>query len=437
MSDIKAFLDGLIDQTAALCDKLEARIQVIETPAAGGSSVPITRQVIAGAGLSGGGALSADVTLALQTPGTLTNTTANTATGSHTHAVTASTDVSAGTAALLKSDASGNLKLHALLVTDTTKVTNLNADMVDGVHGTALVPYTGATGNVDVGLFNATAYELHAGALATNAARDGVTNPKFVITGGSGMAQYNSGGTIIAQIDGLGILTGSSVNVATGSLYLQGAAPRIIADMDGLPESRLNFQTSTVNASTSMASIPNGTNTSAYLIVRNSSTPNAAHQWCGMGITATAALFQSSYRTSGGALPVTFLMLNTEVMRLTSAGALRVGGGAAVGTDAAGNLEVSGTTLHGDDVTMADARNVIVNATTGTKFGTAITQKLAFYGSTPIVQRAAAAQAAAPAGGTGATAGAYDTAAHRDSLISLVNEMRTVLVNLGLMKGAA
>lgn len=35
------------------------------------------------------------------------------------------------------------------------------------------------------------------------------------------------------------------------------------------------------------------------------------------------------------------------------------------------------------------------------------------------------AAAAAPAGGTGATAGAYDTAAHRDELIALANNLRT------------
>jgi len=66
-----------------------------------------------------------------------------------------------------------------------------------------------------------------------------------------------------------------------------------------------------------------------------------------------------------------------------------------------------------------------------------ITKTIGFHGVTPIAQAADANQAAAPAGGTGATAGAYDTAANRDSMIDLVNEMRTVLVNLGLMKGAA
>jgi len=44
--------------------------------------------------------------------------------------------------------------------------------------------------------------------------------------------------------------------------------------------------------------------------------------------------------------------------------------------------------------------------------------------------------AAAPAGGTGATAGAYDTAAHRDSLITLVNNIRTALINNGIAVAA-
>ena len=89
------------------------------------------------------------------------------------------------------------------------------------------------------------------------------------------------------------------------------------------------------------------------------------------------------------------------------------------------------------DTTIKDGKNIDLGTTTGTKIGTATTQKLAFYNSTPIVQRANADQAAAPAGGTGATEGAYDTAAHRDAAIALLNEIRTVLVNLGLIKGSA
>jgi hypothetical protein len=42
-------------------------------------------------------------------------------------------------------------------------------------------------------------------------------------------------------------------------------------------------------------------------------------------------------------------------------------------------------TIDSSGLTIADAMNVVLNATTGTKFGTATTQKLSFYGATPIV----------------------------------------------------
>lgn len=51
--------------------------------------------------------------------------------------------------------------------------------------------------------------------------------------------------------------------------------------------------------------------------------------------------------------------------------------------------------------------------------------------------RAGAAQVAAPVGGTGAAAGAYDTAGNRDICIALINEMRNVLIQAGMMTGSA
>jgi len=90
-----------------------------------------------------------------------------------------------------------------------------------------------------------------------------------------------------------------------------------------------------------------------------------------------------------------------------------------------------------DDITMKEAKNIVVGTATGSKIGTGVAQKLGFFDATPVVQSASADQAAAPAGGTGATAGAYDTAAHRDAAIALLNEIRTTLVNLGFMKGEA
>jgi hypothetical protein len=55
---------------------------------------------------------------------------------------------------------------------------------------------------------------------------------------------------------------------------------------------------------------------------------------------------------------------------------------------------------------------------------------IGFLGATPVVRQTVAAAAAA--GGTGATAGAYDTAAHRDGLITLVNNIRSAGIALGL-----
>lgn len=48
-----------------------------------------------------------------------------------------------------------------------------------------------------------------------------------------------------------------------------------------------------------------------------------------------------------------------------------------------GNFSVAG------DITIADAKNIALNTTTGTKIGTGTTQKLGFFGVTPVVQQAA------------------------------------------------
>lgn len=73
----------------------------------------------------------------------------------------------------------------------------------------------------------------------------------------------------------------------------------------------------------------------------------------------------------------------------------------------------------------------------GYRMGQAATDKCSFYGATPIVQPSGAAQAAV------GTAASITTAAHgfatgtqADAIVALANEMRSVLVNLGLMAGA-
>lgn len=59
------------------------------------------------------------------------------------------------------------------------------------------------------------------------------------------------------------------------------------------------------------------------------------------------------------------------------------------------------------------------------------------YEALENLKTASADQASCPAGGTGAAAGAWDTSAHRDAAIALINEMRAALIRAKLIKGSA
>jgi hypothetical protein len=97
----------------------------------------------------------------------------------------------------------------------------------------------------------------------------------------------------------------------------------------------------------------------------------------------------------------------------------------------------------------ADGVNITLGSSTGTKIGTSTSQKLGFWNATPIVQPTAAAQVAiTDSTGSSATTTLVtvrtDSVAHAASdaqdndhiLFTLLNAMRTALVNSGIMKGS-
>ena len=105
-----------------------------------------------------------------------------------------------------------------------------------------------------------------------------------------------------------------------------------------------------------------------------------------------------------------------------------------IATQTLTNKTFSGLTMAGD----------IAIAASGTKIGTATTQKLGFFNANPVVQPASAAQAAVTSQSLSDTAAGTYTQAHitkiqteLNDVTALANEMRTVLVNLGLMRGSA
>lgn len=118
-------------------------------------------------------------------------------------------------------------------------------------------------------------------------------------------------------------------------------------------------------------------------------------------------------------------------------------------TTTSGGTATTALTLNADQsATFAGSidlstKNIITDTSTGTKIGTATTQKIGFFNVTPVVQPTAYTQTYAtasktlptqtsadfPAGGTGAAAGAWSTAANRDLAITRFNALRTDLDN--------
>lgn len=115
-------------------------------------------------------------------------------------------------------------------------------------------------------------------------------------------------------------------------------------------------------------------------------------------------------------------------------------------TDTLTVTKIAATTYTGTQ-TYADAVDLVFNTTTGSKIGTAVTQKIGFWNVTPVVQPAGANQAAIT-DSTGGTPGftlvdvgiVFNQANINNNFASLnrqVDAFRTALVNAGIIKGAA
>lgn len=91
-------------------------------------------------------------------------------------------------------------------------------------------------------------------------------------------------------------------------------------------------------------------------------------------------------------------------------------------------------------ISLGDATNLLIGSTTGTKIGTATSQKLSFWNATPIVQPASANQAALSLDVDVTGVDTVDKAAinsNFSAIQTLVNQLRLDLVAAGIIKGAA
>lgn len=124
-------------------------------------------------------------------------------------------------------------------------------------------------------------------------------------TGSANAHQWYVGGFTQAKSAWKMQLTSTEFQLAN-NLNFAGTNKRILGDMsNATAASRVHFQTSTVNGSTSLSAIPNGTGTSASLQVHNSSDPDNA-SYGQITANPTNIAISSFVRGTGAQLPFRF-----------------------------------------------------------------------------------------------------------------------------------
>lgn len=141
--------------------------------------------------------------------------------------------------------------------------------------------------------------------------------------------------------------------------------------------------------------------------------------------------------------PVFSTIVNTGTLTLPTSSDTLVGRAT---TDTLTNKTLTSPTVGGT-IAISDAANFTFGTSTGTKHGTAVTQKQSWWNATPSVQPASANQAALTDSTTGTpsttladvTATPTQTLVNNNfaSLARLLNQLRSDLVAIGILKGSA
>ncbi len=209
--------------------------------------------------------------------------------------------------------------------------------------------------------------------------QDILTNP-VTGTGTSGQVSFWNGTTTQTGDSGLTWNnTTKTLQVTTGSTAgILFAGTRLYEAQNQTTFTQLSVQPSSGNKAGVLQFLPSGTGNQSVLEFFEQSNPldpTKRHI-----IRNNNSLLQIG--GDGASKALEFISNNVSRMRMFSNGNF----GFFTTTDAGFLVDINGTARIQNDLTLSDTRNIILGTGTGTKIGTATTQKIGFFNATPIVQ---------------------------------------------------